>query len=91
MNHHCANMRAMAQINLTAAHIAAQTQPPRSAPRPMTVGDFAELATKMLSPKPMTTMPVQPAAVAPVEAPAAPASQEPQRPPRPGSRLDIRV
>lgn len=82
----------MTQINLSAAHLAAQMQSTqRTAPRPVTLGDFAELATKALSPKPPTTLPVQPAAVAPAEPPRANASAEPQRPQRPGTLLDIRV
>lgn len=89
MNHPRATIVAMTQINLQTAQLAAQTA--RTSPRPMTVGDFAELATKMLSPKPTTTAPVTPQAVAPVEAPRATQSHEPQRPPRPGSKLDIRV
>jgi hypothetical protein len=79
----------MTQINPTAAHIAAQSQATR-APRPMTLGDFAELATKALAPKP-TTLPVQPVPVPSAETPRTNASTEPQRPPRPGTLLDIRV
>lgn len=82
----------MTQINLSAAHLAAQTQAAqRAAPRPMTVGDFAELATKALSPKATTTFAVQPSAAAPAEPARTSVSTEPQRAQRPGTLLDIRV